>query len=84
MGIPTSVVTSPQYHRVMEATLRQGAEYLSLLPIETWLEPAKEFSRLPMMPMIRTSSNPIANVLRTPAQVPHSNSSLVSSGCPVT
>ena len=70
MEIPTSAVTSPQYRRVMEATLRRGAEYLSLLPIETWLEPAKGFSRLPVMPMIRTSSNPIANVLRNPPRFP--------------
>ena len=76
VGIPTSAVTSLQYRRVMEATLRRGEEYLSLLPVETWLEPAKGFSRLPTTPMIRTSSNPIANVLRTPAQVPYSNSLL--------
>ena len=36
--IPTSAVTSPLYHRVTEATLRRGAQYLLLLLIKIWLE----------------------------------------------
>ena len=80
MVIPTSAITSPLYRRV---TLRLGAEYLSIL-IEIWLEHAKGLDRLPMMPMILAPSNLVANVLHTPAQVPHSRSLLASSGCPVT
>ena len=36
------------------------------------------------MPMILAPSNLIANVLHTPAQVPHFRSLLASSGCPIT
>ena len=79
--IPTSVVTSPLYRRV---TLRLGAEYLSILLIEIWLEHAKGLSRLPMMPMILAPSNLIAKVLHTPAQVPHFCSLLASPGSPIT
>ena len=79
--IPTSVVTSPLYRIV---TLRLGAEYLSILLIEIWLEHAKGLDRLSLMPMILAPSNLIANVLHTPAQVPHFRSLLASSGCPVT
>ena len=82
--IPTSAVTSPLYRRVAEATLRRGAEYLLLLLIEIWLEHVKGLSRLPLMLMIRAPSNPTANVLHTPAQVPHFRSLLTSSGCLVT
>ena len=78
--IPTSAVTS-LYRRV---TLRLGAEHLSLLLIEILLEHAKGLDRLPLMPMILAPSNLIANVLHTPAQVPHFRSLLASSGCPVT
>ena len=82
--IPTSAVTSPLYRIVAEATLRRGAEYLLLLLIEIWLEHVKGLNRLPLMLMIRAPSNPTANVLHTPAQVPHFRSLLTSSGCPVT
>ena len=82
--IPTSAVTSPLYRRVAEATLRRGAEYLLLLLIEIWLEHVKGLSRLPLMLMIRAPSNPTANVLHTPVQVPHFRSLLTSSGCLVT
>ena len=78
--IPTSAVTS-LYRRV---TLRLGAEHLSLLLIEILLEHAKGLDRLPLMPMILAPSNLIANVLHTPAQVPHFRSLLASSGCPIT
>ena len=80
MVIPTSAITSPLYRRV---TLRLGAEYLSIL-IEIWLEHAKGLDRLPLMPMILAPSNLVANVLHTPAQVPHFRSLFASSGCPVT
>ena len=43
----------------------------------------KGLDRLPLMPMILAPSNLIANVLHTPAQVPHFCSLLASSGCPV-
>ena len=82
--IPTSSVSSPLYRRVTKATLRRGGEYLSLLLIEIWLGHAKGLSRLPLMLIIRAPSNPIANVLHTPNQVPHSRSLLASFGCPVT
>ena len=48
------------------------------------LEHVKGLSRRPLMLMIRAPSNPTANVLHTPAQVPHFRSLLTSSGCPVT
>ena len=78
--IPTSAVTS-LYRRV---TLRLGAEYLSLFLIEILLEHAKGLDRLPLMPMILAPSNLIANVLHTPAQVPHFRSLFASSVYPVT
>ena len=81
MVIPTSVVTSPLYRIV---TLRLGAEYLSILLIEIWLEHAKGLDRLSLMPMILAPSNLIANVLHTPAQVPHFCSLLASPGSPIT
>ena len=81
MVIPTSTVTSPLYRRV---TLRLRAEYLSIFLIEIWLEHAKGLDRLSLMPMILAPSNLIANVLHTPAQVPHFRSLFASSGCPVT
>ena len=76
MVIPTSAITSPLYRRV---TLRLGAEYLSILLIEIWLEHAKGLSRLSMMSMILAPSNLIAKVLHTPAQLPHFRSLLASS-----
>ena len=82
--IPTLSVSSPLYRRVTKATLRRGGEYLSLLLIEIWLEHARGLSRLPLMLIIHALSNPIANVLYTPNQVPHSRSLLASSVCPVT
>ena len=70
--------------RYIVVTLRLGAEYLSILLIKIWLEHAKGLDRLSLMPMILAPSNLIANVLHTPAQLPHFRSLLAPSGCPVT